>query len=94
MLTKQEVLRCIREIAAPRKVTMDTDLAELLEDLDDGLEGLIESLEHEFNIELPEESILEAETVGDLCYLVMQVSAPPYPPGPSPASHPSPPVNP
>ncbi|MCG0239076.1 MAG: hypothetical protein L6E13_07545 [Firmicutes bacterium] len=94
MLTKQEVLRCIREIAAPRKVTMDTDLAELLEDLDDGLEGLIESLEDEFNIELPQESILEAETVGDLCYLVIQASAPPYPSGPTPEAHPSPPMNP
>lgn len=80
MVSKQEVLRTIRSLAGNRKVTQDTGLAELSEELDDGLEGLVESLQDEFGVELLEESVLEAETVGDLCALIVQAALP-APPG-------------
>ncbi len=67
MQPKQEALRSIREHAGNRRVTYETGLAELAEELEGGLETLVDLLQDEFNVELMEEEVLEAETVGDLC---------------------------
>lgn len=69
MQPKQEALRFIRELAG-RRVTYDTGLMEVAEQIPGGLEVLVERIQDEFGVELPEELVLEADTVGDLCRLV------------------------
>ncbi|BDG61350.1 acyl carrier protein [Caldinitratiruptor microaerophilus] len=69
MHPKQEALRFIRELAG-RRVTYDTGLMEVAEEIPGGLEVLVERIQDEFGVELPEELVLEADTVGDLCRLV------------------------
>lgn len=71
MQPKQEALRFIREQVG-RRVTYNTGLAEVAEEIPGGLEVLIDRIQEEFGIELPEEYVLEADTVGDLCLLVAQ----------------------
>lgn len=67
MQPKQEALRSIREHVGNRRVTYETGLAELAEEVDGGLEALVDMLQEEFGVDLAEEEVLEAETVGDLC---------------------------
>lgn len=74
MGTRQEALRCIREHVGNRHIGMQTGLAELSLELSGGLEELVDLLQQEFGVELPEEEVLEAETVGDLCRLVERVA--------------------
>lgn len=79
MQPKQEALRSIREHVGNRRAGFDTGLAELAEELDGGLETLVDLLQVEFGVDLPEEEVLEAETVGDLCRQVARALAAPAP---------------
>lgn len=75
MNPRQEALRFVRELAG-RRITYDTGLMEVAEEIPGGLEVLVERIQDEFGVELPEELVLEADTVGDLCRLVAHATAP------------------
>lgn len=71
-MNRQEVLRFIREQAGDRKLTFDSSLETLDENEEVDLVSLIDSLETEFGIELPGEVLVELDTVGELCDMVLE----------------------
>jgi acyl carrier protein len=75
MASKQEVLRSLREQTGDRKLTYDTRI-EVLQDRDDlDMLEVRDGLETEFGIELADEMLVDLDTVGDLCELVVQAHA-------------------
>lgn len=70
MNLKYEALKVIREQVGDRGIGLTTTVAALTEKYETSIEQLVEALESEFGVELSEELVVDAETVGDLCALV------------------------
>lgn len=74
MNLKQEALKMIRDQIGDRSVSFNTTLTALSEEFDTDMESLVDSLENEFGVELSEELLVDVETVGELCTLVVRAS--------------------
>lgn len=73
MSSKQEVLRFLRDQTGDRKLSYDATM-ETLQDRDDiEMLEIIDGLETEFGIELPGEMLVDLDSVGDLCELVVEM---------------------
>jgi len=70
MNVKQEALKTIREQLGDRSISFNTTFTELMEEFETDIVELVDMLENEFGVELSEELLVDAETVGELCSLV------------------------
>jgi acyl carrier protein len=72
MSSKQEVLRYLRESAGDMAISFDTTLRDVTAALDMDLEHLVDELEVEFGVELPDEVLPDVDTVADLAQTVVE----------------------
>lgn len=66
MSSKQEILRYLRDQAGDLAIGYDTDLEEITSAMETDMEHLVDDLEAEFGIELPDDVLPDVETVADL----------------------------
>ncbi|HEY3364420.1 MAG TPA: phosphopantetheine-binding protein [Symbiobacteriaceae bacterium] len=74
MRPKQEALRVIREQVGDRTLTFNTTITELSEEFDTDILDLVDALENEFGVELSEELLVDVETIGELCQVVVRAT--------------------
>lgn len=74
MSSKQEALKVIREQLGDKSISFNTTITEVSEEFDTDIEQLVETLESEFGVELSEELVVEVETIGELCNMVVRAS--------------------
>lgn len=74
MSIKQEALAAIQNHLDDKAIKYTTTITALSEEFDTELPNVVELLESEFEVELDEDLLMEIETVGELCSLVVKAS--------------------
>lgn len=74
MSIKQEALAAIQNHLDNKAIKYTTTITALSEEFDTELPNVVELLESEFEVELDEDLLMEIETVGELCSLVVKAS--------------------
>jgi hypothetical protein len=74
MSIKQEALAAIQNHVDDKAIKYTTTITTLSEEYDTELTAIVEVLEDEFEVELDEEMVIEAETIGELCSAVVRAT--------------------
>ncbi|HLO01758.1 MAG TPA: hypothetical protein VK191_01385 [Symbiobacteriaceae bacterium] len=74
MSIKQEALLAIQNHLDDKAVKYTTTITALNEEFDTELQTIVEVLESELEVELDEDLLMEIETIGELCSLVVKAS--------------------
>lgn len=74
MSIKQEALAAIQNHLDDKSIKFTTTITALNEEFDTELGSIVEVLESEFEVELDEDLLIETETIGELCSLVVKAS--------------------
>jgi acyl carrier protein len=74
MSIKQEALAAIQNHLEDKAIKYTTTITALNEEFDTELQTIVEVLESEFEVELDEDLLMEVETIGELCSLVVKTT--------------------
>jgi acyl carrier protein len=74
MSIKQEALATIQNHLEDKAIKYTTTITALNEEFDTELQTIVEVLESEFEVELDEDLLMEVETIGELCSLVVKTT--------------------